>query len=80
MTSSDPGPLYDWREELDALLEELVGRFNERDLERVLLRDVGLALIQRLAAREEVDAVAAEWRERWRETVRLEKLPMHRPN
>ncbi|MCR0980705.1 hypothetical protein [Roseomonas populi] len=78
MTSDDPRPLPSGPEQLDAMLEELIARFNERDLERVLLRDVGLSLIQRLASPEEVEGIAARWRDRWRETVRLESMPMRR--
>ncbi|WP_338663580.1 hypothetical protein VQH23_00125 [Pararoseomonas sp. SCSIO 73927] len=66
------------QEELNILLGDLVSRFNERDLPRALLRDVGLVLIQRLAPRDEVTLRALQWNDRWRETVRLEAQPLRR--
>lgn len=65
-------------ESLDEMLDDLVACFNERDLSRALLRAVGLVLIQQLAPPDEVGARAAQWRERWRETVRLEEQPLYR--
>ena len=73
-----PSWLDDSPEGLDEMLEDLVACFNERDLSRALLRAVGLVLIQRLAPPDEVEARTAKWRERWRETVRLEEQPFQR--
>ncbi|MBP0494976.1 hypothetical protein [Roseomonas indoligenes] len=63
---------------LDTLLDELVTRFNAKDLPRSLLFEVGLVLIQQLALPNEVAGCLAKWQERWTETVRLEALPMRR--
>ncbi|MBP0496545.1 hypothetical protein [Roseomonas indoligenes] len=63
-------------DDLGKLLDDLVACFNERELSRALLHAVGLELIRHLSPPGEVNARLAQWQDRWRETVRMEQLPM----
>ena len=78
MALFDPSSRGEERDELNILLKDLVARFNERDLARSLLRDVGLVLIQRLAPQDEVTGRSIQWSDHWRETVWLEAQPLRR--
>ena len=71
LVPSEPG-------KVDAILRDLVTCFNEKDLSRALLQAVGLVIIQELAEATEVNNRLAQWKERWRETVRLEAQPMRK--
>ncbi|MBP0493027.1 hypothetical protein [Roseomonas indoligenes] len=80
MASSTCPTADDARDNLDQLLDELIATFNWKELPRALLSDAGVVLIRRLADAGEAEERVALWRKRWCETVRLEAVPLRKPN